>query len=68
MENIAEGSRTSEQSVSQISESTNSLAKLANDLQAIVSRFKIDSMEDKKSSSHPSGGSSPISDSMNSTE
>jgi methyl-accepting chemotaxis protein len=43
MENIATGSRTSQQTFSQISDATNDLAKLASELHEIVARFKIHS-------------------------
>jgi methyl-accepting chemotaxis protein len=43
MENIAIGSRTSQQTFSQISDATTDLAKLASELHEIVARFKIHS-------------------------
>jgi methyl-accepting chemotaxis protein len=42
MVNIADGSRSSKEGVSQINDSSNNLARLAGDLRDIVSRFRID--------------------------
>ncbi len=66
MENISEGSKASQQSVSQINASTGSLAKLAADLQKIVGQFRITDRNDfaagKKADTRISGNKANMAD------